>query len=155
MPGDLRGGMDNTLMTAGMAAGAFAALREAAAHLPEGTIHGSDPEAGSWDAVEVRHVWGDHSMAAMVYAMHKMRAEVEKEGKAGTARLRNVTFARVEGGNHIVSPSRDGFICCGFVLVLRLIIGACPLDALGPSRTHPRRSSSRIIHLCVSASADS
>ncbi|KAM5540117.1 hypothetical protein V8D89_006257 [Ganoderma adspersum] len=101
VPGDLRGGMDNTLMTAGMAVGVFATLREVAVRLPEGTVQDTGPEARSWEAVEARHVWGDHSMAAMVWAMHEMRAEVEKGSSVGT-RLRNVTFAQVEGGNHIM-----------------------------------------------------
>ncbi|KAI1789089.1 hypothetical protein LXA43DRAFT_595463 [Ganoderma leucocontextum] len=99
VPGDVRGGMDSTLMSAGMSVGAFGALREAALRLPEGK--GLAPEAESWDAVEVRHVWGDHSVAAMMWAMHALRAELEKEKKAGT-RVRNVKFARVEGGNHIM-----------------------------------------------------
>ncbi|KAI1789103.1 hypothetical protein LXA43DRAFT_1155846 [Ganoderma leucocontextum] len=103
LPGDLRGGMDSTLMNAGMSVGAFGSLREAALSVPASEGNGSGPEreAGSWDAVEARHVWGDHSVAAMVWAMHAMRAELEKEKNAGM-RLRNVTFARVEGGNHIM-----------------------------------------------------
>ncbi|PIL34412.1 hypothetical protein GSI_03187 [Ganoderma sinense ZZ0214-1] len=103
VPGDLRGGMDNTLMTAGMASGAFAALREAAVRLPEEVVRGSGTEAGSsgWDAVEARHVWGDHSMAAMVFAMHSLQVDLEMERNAGV-RLRNVTFTRVEGANHIM-----------------------------------------------------
>nr|VWP01617.1 Atypical/PIKK/TRRAP protein kinase [Ganoderma boninense] len=103
VPGDLRGGMDNTLMTAGIATGAFAALRDAAVRLSEpedDAVCGSGSGSG-WDAVEARHVWGDRSMAAMVFAMNCMRVELEKERKAG-ARVRNVTFARVEGANHIM-----------------------------------------------------
>ncbi len=97
VPGDTRGGMDSTLMREGMSVGVFDALREAALRLPA-----HDVEVGSWDEVKVRHVWGDHSVAAMVWAVHVLRAELEKERKAGT-RMRNVTFARVDGGNHIVS----------------------------------------------------
>ncbi|KAM5540115.1 hypothetical protein V8D89_006255 [Ganoderma adspersum] len=95
LPGDVRGGSDSVLMRAGMAVGAFDALREAALRLPAG-------EGSGWDGVGARHVWGDHSVAAMVWGVHVLRAELEKERKAGR-RLRNVTFARVEGGNHIMS----------------------------------------------------
>lgn len=110
VPGDARGGIDGTLMGAGITVGAFGVVREAALHLAKGSGVGSgDSEAGSWDGVKVRHVWGDHSVAAMVYAMHALRAELDTQEKAGT-RLRDVTFARIEGGNHIVSVLGE----CGF-----------------------------------------
>ena len=120
LPGDVRGGSDSVLMRTGMAVGAFDALREAALRLPAG-------EGSGWDGVEVRHVWGDNSVAAMVWAVHALRAVLEKEKKAGI-RLRSVTFARVEGGNHIVSA--PGLVISDeSVLTISYL-----LDALGPAR---------------------
>ena len=103
VPGDVRGGTDSVLMRVGVPVGAFDTLRRAALRLPE-----SDPEGNgsrrSWDEVEVRHAWGDHSLTTILWGVYSLRTELEKEKKAGM-RVRNVTFARVEGANHFVSAS--------------------------------------------------
>ena len=117
-------------MRTGMAVGAFDALREAALRLPAG-------EGSGWDGVEVRHVWGDNSVAAMVWAVHALRAVLEKEKKAGI-RLRSVTFARVEGGNHTVSA--PGLVISDeSVLTISYL-----LDALGPAREDSGSNSSGV-----------
>ena len=93
MPGDLRGGSDAILLAAGIPSGVFAVLRDQA-------LRGD--ASNGWAAVEARHVWADRSIAPMVWGAREMRAEVEKQKKAGKA-VRNVSFVRVEGANHIVS----------------------------------------------------
>lgn len=85
----------------------------------------------------MRRVWGDHSIAAMVSAMYELCSQLEKDKAAGI-RVRPVTFVRVEGGNHFVSP--DGSLLCRLVPIV-----ACLLDVVEPPWTHSRRHSSRVI----------
>lgn len=113
IPGDVRGGTDSVLMGAGVPVGAFDTLRRAALYLSESDSEANGSPRG-WDTVEVRHVWGDHSVATILWGVYTLRAELEKEKKAGT-RVRKVTFARVEGANHFMSldlPERtlDGIL---------------------------------------------
>ncbi|EJF62062.1 hypothetical protein DICSQDRAFT_59387 [Dichomitus squalens LYAD-421 SS1] len=92
VPGDSRGGSDATLMAAAIPCGVFGVLREQALRKGEGS---------GWEAVELRQVWADYSIAPMVWCARELRAEVDKQTKAG-AKLRNVSFVRVEGANHVV-----------------------------------------------------
>ncbi|PIL34395.1 hypothetical protein GSI_03170 [Ganoderma sinense ZZ0214-1] len=73
LPGDARGGTDSTLERAGMSAGVYEALREEALRLLDLKSPGARPGSGSaargWDTVEVLHMWGDHSPAAMLWAV--------------------------------------------------------------------------------------
>ena len=95
----LRSGMDAILMDTGISVAAFQGPREAALRCPR--AKGMGPGVGRWDSVEVRHVWGDHSVASMVFAMRSLRSEL---GRKAGKRLRDVSFVRVVGGNHLVSP---------------------------------------------------
>ena len=115
----------------------FYALCEGALRLPDSEYQG-DGSAQGWDAVEVKHVWGDHSLASMLWAVQVLRAELEKERKAGR-RVRNVSFVRVEGGNHFVSAPGLPMMFRGFLLTV-----ARPLDDLGSAREDYGSHSSRI-----------
>ena len=137
VPSDVRGGTDSTLVKMGMSTRAFYALREGALRLPDSESQGDGSTQG-WDAVEVRHVWGDHSLASMLWAVQVLRAELEKERKAGRW-VRNVSFVRVEGGNHFVSAPGLPMMFRGFLLTV-----ARPLDVLGSAREDHGSHSSRI-----------
>ncbi|KAI0358230.1 hypothetical protein OH77DRAFT_1518926 [Trametes cingulata] len=67
-------------------------------NLRKGALYLTNAE-NEWSHVEVRYVWGDHSVWEVPYAAQLLREEVAEAKKCGKP-IRNVTTLRVKGANH-------------------------------------------------------
>ncbi|KAJ3005855.1 hypothetical protein NUW54_g4159 [Trametes sanguinea] len=116
VPPGLPGGSDWTLLHDCLTFGTFTGLREGALSLPPAGL-GPKGAAAHVDAcadVEIRCVWGDHSVWEVPYAAMMLRQEVEESKSNGRA-SRPVSILCVKGANHFAQwdyPERviDAFL---------------------------------------------
>ncbi|KAI8989169.1 hypothetical protein BD414DRAFT_486289 [Trametes punicea] len=102
VPPGVPGGSDWTLLHGCLTYGTFGNLRKGALFLsprsPQGA-HRHFTVGDIWADVEVRYVWGDHSVWEVPYAASLLREEVDGAKADGEA-IRPVTILRVNGANH-------------------------------------------------------
>ncbi|KAI0258415.1 hypothetical protein BC834DRAFT_67872 [Gloeopeniophorella convolvens] len=89
-------GSDTLFLEAATKTGLLAAIRDYAFHPPRCTI-------------ELRFIWGDCAYWEVPFGMAAVQAEVAASLKAGTRRVRNITYAPIRGANafmHWDEPER-------------------------------------------------
>ncbi|KAI0675556.1 hypothetical protein C8Q78DRAFT_331587 [Trametes maxima] len=124
------GGSDSNLVYGCAELGVFGTLRK-------GTLFPSEDPRGRnhWANVEVLHVWGDHSVWEVPYAVWAVREELCQAKKAGRA-IRPVSTLRLRGANHHVSSTHTRV----YIRVLILTSDVCRR----PHGTSPSFRSRRI-----------
>ncbi|OSD00421.1 hypothetical protein PYCCODRAFT_1371045 [Trametes coccinea BRFM310] len=118
VPPGLPGGSDWTLLHDCLTYGTFTGLRERALFLPAGFISedvaDNTARVDTCADVEIRSVWGDHSVWEVPYAVMMLRQEVNEANKHGKV-TRPVSMLCVKGANHFAQwdyPERvlDAFL---------------------------------------------
>ena len=127
VPPGVPGGSDWTLLHGCFTFDIFSKLRVGAFFLSSGTD--ADPEAAThptgdeWRDVEVRYIWGDHSIWEAPYGAMMMRQEIDK-AKREERPLRPITIQRLKGANHFVSVGIE----TGIALVANQPVGPMGLS---------------------------
>ncbi|KAI0367626.1 hypothetical protein BV20DRAFT_981289 [Pilatotrama ljubarskyi] len=97
-PAGLPGGSDWAVLYGCAQLGVYETLRKGALYLSL-NVDGKTNAASEWPHVEVRYVWGDHSVWEVPYVAQLLRQEVAEAKKHGRP-IRKVTTLRVRGANH-------------------------------------------------------
>ncbi|KAI0675558.1 hypothetical protein C8Q78DRAFT_1074570 [Trametes maxima] len=101
IPPGVPGGSDWTLLHGCVSLGVCETLRKGALSLSEG---GNKPDGAAtigdeWRDVEVRYVWGDHSIWEVPYGAHALRQEAANTKRDGRG-IRRTTTLCIRGANH-------------------------------------------------------
>ncbi|KAI0332745.1 hypothetical protein GY45DRAFT_1344498 [Cubamyces sp. BRFM 1775] len=102
VPPGVPGGSDWMLLHGCFTFGIYSKLRTGAFALSPGQNgdHGAArPVGDEWRDVEVRYIWGDHSIWEAPYGAMMMRREIE-EAQGEERQLRPLTILRLKGANH-------------------------------------------------------